>query len=323
MVSTRVAMRLLGHIRNMKSFFRKILLGSRLHREYEAAQLRLNALAAAEDANRAQIESLVRTVMERLENLDRRVDEHHRQIQVRTVMDWITHASLQTSPLVSVVLPTRNRRHLLPRAIDSVQAQSYPNWELLIVDDASTDDTSNFLASLGDSKIHHFRGQGTGVCAARNVALGHARGALIAYLDDDNIMHPQWLRSIVWGFEQHHDVNVIYGAFVVDDTARINRSGSGDLPTLYFWPYDHRAVSVDNIADMGCIAHRAGLPEATFDESLREMGDWDLFLRLTRDVPPIGLPAIACFYTTDAHDRLTNGPTYEADLAAVRAKNRR
>jgi hypothetical protein len=74
---------------------------------------------------------------------------------------------------------------------------------------------------------------------------------------------------------------------------------------------------------MGCIAHRAGLPEARFDESLREMGDWDLFLRLTRRAPPLALPAIACFYTTDAPNRLSHGPTFAADVAAVRAKNRR
>jgi hypothetical protein len=307
----------------MKSFVRKLLLGSRLHREHEAAQFRLiametelnnlrRALSAAEEASRA-----------RMDGLERRVDEHHRQIQVRTVMDWITHAFLRTSPLVSVVLPTRNRRHLLLRAIASVQAQTYTNWELLIVDDASTDDTSNFLTGLADGKIRHFRAQGNGVCAARNIALGRAQGTLVAYLDDDNVMHPQWLKSVVWGFEQRQHANVIYGAFVVDDIARIGRIGSGDLPNLYFWPYDHQAVSVSNIADMGCIAHRAGLAEATFDESFREMGDWDLFLRLTRDAPPLGLPAIACFYTTDAPDRLTNGPTFDADLAAVLAKNRR
>jgi hypothetical protein len=65
------------------------------------------------------------------------------------------------------------------------------------------------------------------------------------------------------------------------------------------------------------------LSEARFDESLREMGDWDLFLRLTREAPPLALPAVACFYTTDAPNRLSNGPTFEADQATVRSKNKR
>jgi glycosyltransferase involved in cell wall biosynthesis len=225
--------------------------------------------------------------------------------------------------LVSVVLPTRDRRDFLPRAIDSVQKQSYRNWELLIVDDGSVDGTAEFLAGLAGERLRCFRHHGAGACAARNVALAQARGALIAYLDDDNMMHPGWLKAVVWGFEQRPEANVLYGAYVVDDAGRIFRKKSGDLPRLFFLPYDHHQVARRSIADIGAIAHRAGLPEARFDESLREMGDWDLFLRLTRTAPPLALPAIACFYTTDAPNRLSHGPTFAADLATVRARNRR
>lgn len=254
---------------------------------------------------------------------ERVVDEQRRQLEVRAVMDWVEHATVRTTPLVSVVLPICDRSALLPRAIASVSRQRYPNWELLIVDDGSVDDTRALLAGISDERLRTFRAEGAGVCAARNIALTHARGELIAYLDDDNIMHPAWLKAVVWAFEQRPEAEVLYGAFVVDDTARIDQRGHGDLPKLYFYPYDHQAVAEANIADMGCIAHRAGLAEARFDESLREMGDWDLFLRLTREMLPLALPAIACFYTTDAPNRLSNGPTFEADLAAVRIRNRR
>jgi glycosyltransferase involved in cell wall biosynthesis len=260
---------------------------------------------------------------ERLAALERAVADHGRQLQVRAVMDWIERATLRSAPLVSVVLPTRDRRDFLPRAIESVQKQSYANWELLIVDDGSVDGTAEFLAGVAGDRVRCFRHHGAGACAARNVALTQARGDLIAYVDDDNMMHPAWLKAVVWGFEQRPEANVLYGGYVVDDAWRINRKRSGDLPRLFFLPYDHQAVARRSIADMGCIAHRAGLPEARFDESLREMGDWDLFLRLTRAAPPLALPAIACFYTTDAPNRLSHGPTFAADVAAVRAKNRR
>jgi glycosyltransferase involved in cell wall biosynthesis len=259
----------------------------------------------------------------RVAALESLLDGYDRHLQVSTVMDWIEHATIHTTPLISVVLPTRDRSSLLPRAIRSVQDQKYRHWELVVVDDGSIDATAAVLAGIDDERVRSFRAGGRGVCAARNVALVQARGELIAYLDDDNMMHPAWLKSVAWGFEQRPDIGVLYGAFVVDDTARINQKGRGDLPHLYFWRYDHHAVAVNNIADMGCIAHRAGLAAAHFDETLREMGDWDLFLRLTRDRPPLALPAIACYYTTDAPNRLTNGSTFEADLAAVRAKNRR
>jgi glycosyltransferase involved in cell wall biosynthesis len=259
----------------------------------------------------------------RVAALERTVADHGRQLHVRAVMDWIERATLRGAPLVSVVLPTRDRRDLLPRAIDSVQKQSYGNWELLIVDDGSVDGTAEFLAGLAGDRLRCFRHHGAGVCAARNVALAQARGDLIAYLDDDNMMHPGWLKAVVWGFEQRPEANVLYGAYMVDDAGRIFRKKSGDLPRLFFLPYDHYQVARRSIADIGAIAHRAGLPEARFDESLREMGDWDLFLRLTRTAPPLALPAIACFYTTDAPHRLSHGPTFAADVAAVRAKNRR
>jgi len=255
--------------------------------------------------------------------LDRTVADHGRQLHVRAVMDWIERATLKSAPLVSIVLPTRDRHDLLARAIESVQKQSYRNWELLIVDDGSVDGTGEFLAGLADARLRCFRHHGAGACAARNVALAQVRGDLIAYLDDDNMMHPAWLKAVVWGFEQRPEASVLYGAYVVDDAFRINRKKTGDLPRLFFLPYDHHDLARRNIADMGCIAHRAGLPDARFDESLREMGDWDLFLRLTRKAPPLSLPAIACFYTTDAPNRLSHGPTFAADVAAVRAKNRR
>ena len=259
----------------------------------------------------------------RIGGLEPALDELRRHLQVRTVMDWVAHATVHTAPLVSIVLPTRDRCAFLPRAIASVHAQSYPHWELLIVDDGSVDHTPALLAGIGNERLRTFHGHGVGVCAARNLALPHARGEIIAYLDDDNLMHPGWLKAVVWGFEQRPEAEVLYGAFVVDDTARILRVDRGDLPQLYFHRYDHRGVAENNIADIGCIAHRAGLAEARFDESLREMGDWDLFLRLTRDRPPLALPAVACFYTTDAPNRLSNGPTFRADEATVRAKNRR
>jgi glycosyltransferase involved in cell wall biosynthesis len=255
--------------------------------------------------------------------LKRRIDEQNRQLQVRTVMDWIAVAPLRTAPLVSVVLPTRDRCGLLPRAIASVMGQSYDNWELLVVDDESVDGTPAFMAGIADERIRAFRGRGAGVCAARNVALAQARGALVAYLDDDNIMHPGWLKAVLWAFEQHPATEVLYGAFIVDDKARLAGHGKGQMPQLYFHSYSYRGAAKHNIADMGCIAHRAELPEARFDESLREFGDWDLFLRLTRHSKPLALPAIACFYTTDAPNRLSWGPTFHAEKALVQAKNHR
>jgi glycosyltransferase involved in cell wall biosynthesis len=259
----------------------------------------------------------------RIEALEQAQSDQQRHLQVRTVMDWIKQAELNSDPLVSVILPTRDRAELLPRAVSSVLHQSYSHWELLIVDDASRDATPDVIANIDDHRVRHFVGRGVGVAAARNIALDEANGQMIAFLDDDNTMHPDWLRSVVWAFEQHPTIDVLYGAYVVDDPLRTGGRSSGGLPSLLFYAYDHHAVVKRNIADIGCIAHRAGLPEGRFDETLRNVTDWDLFLRLTREGPPLQLPAVACFYRSDSPHRLSWGPTFEADVAAVRRRNAR
>ena len=104
------------------------------------------------------------------------------------------------TPLISVVLPTRDRRDRLERAIASVTRQTYPNWQLVVVDDGSVDATPEFLAGLDDKRIRSVRARGLGACAARNIALGLAAGEIIAYLDDDNTFHEEWLKSVAWGF---------------------------------------------------------------------------------------------------------------------------
>ena len=251
------------------------------------------------------------------------VASHDNELLVRRTTDWVGQGRLATAPLVTVVLPTRDRATFVSRAIQSVLDQSYSNWELIVVDDGSVDDTTRVLASFDDVRIRRLCTAGVGACGARNAALDIARGEVVAYIDDDNTMHPNWLSAVVWTFERRPAVDVVYGAFIVDEVKNVDLHGAAAFPQLYFFAYDHHSLVEANIADMGAIAHRAGLEGARFDESLRELGDWDLLLRLTRDKAPLSLPVIACFYATDAPSRLTGGPTYAADEAIVRAKHRR
>ena len=191
----------------------------------------------------------------------------------------------------------------------------------MVVDDAGTDDTAAVVAGFGDPRIQYHRIDHRGVCGARNHGLTRAGGEIVAYLDDDNTMHPGWLKSVVWGFEQHPEADAAYGAFVIDDWTRVNRPGSGSPPALFLHPYDRQALLRGNLADISAIAHRAGLAEARFDEGLREMGDWDLLVRITAHRDPLVLPAIACFYATDAPNRLSGGPTHYNDWAELWRRN--
>jgi glycosyltransferase involved in cell wall biosynthesis len=100
------------------------------------------------------------------------------------------------SPIVSVILPTRDRAHCVADAIASVQAQHFTDWELIIVDDGSLDDTASVVEPfLDDRRIHYVEQAASGSCAARNHGQRLARGGLIAYLDSDNVWYPGFLSA--------------------------------------------------------------------------------------------------------------------------------
>jgi teichuronic acid biosynthesis glycosyltransferase TuaG len=102
----------------------------------------------------------------------------------------------QEAPLVSVIMPVFNAREWLPRAIATVQAQTYSNWELIIADDASTDGSRELIEEMAstDARIRMISlGRNVGAASARNAGLGVARGALIGFLDADDYWHPRKL----------------------------------------------------------------------------------------------------------------------------------
>jgi glycosyltransferase involved in cell wall biosynthesis len=119
--------------------------------------------------------------------------------------------------LVSIVMPVHNLGKYLAEAIDSVRAQTYPNWELLIIDDGSTDDsavTAREYARRDPSRIRyltHDDGRWHGASASRNVGLAHARGEFLGFLDADDVWLPTKLAEQVALFREHPDVEVLYG----------------------------------------------------------------------------------------------------------------
>jgi len=251
--------------------------------------------------------------------LQAEIDDQRRALHVWTTMTWLEQHSVPEGPKVSVVLPTRDRRALLERAVESVLRQEYQRCELVVVVDGSRDSSMRFLEGIDDDRVQVAATHGVGVCAARNVALERATGDLVTYLDDDNVMHPLWLKAVVWAAHSHPEADVFYGARIFDSYDRAHGLGSGGTPWLHFLPWDRDRLEEHNIADMNVIAHRrrTGI---RFDEELSEFGDWDLFLRLTEGRAPVEVPVVACGYTTDAPDRLSGSERQAEEIAAVRRK---
>ena len=98
--------------------------------------------------------------------------------------------------LVSIIMPSYNTGKYIKKSIESVLSQTYNNWELIIVDDCSNDDTDNIVASFNDERIRFFKNSGNkGAAFSRNIALRLAKGEYIAFLDSDDLWHRDKLKK--------------------------------------------------------------------------------------------------------------------------------
>lgn len=124
-------------------------------------------------------------------------------------------------PRVSVVVPAYNYARYLREAIESIQAQDYPELEILVVDNGSTDDTQQVLAAIDEPRLRVFTlAENQGLSAAANLALEHATGEYVAYLDADDRWRPGKLRRQVALMESEPEVGVVFCNFV-----RFNEQG--------------------------------------------------------------------------------------------------
>ncbi len=132
--------------------------------------------------------------------------------------------------LVSIIMPSYNTACFIGETIKSVLAQSYENWELLIVDDCSTDDTDEVIKPyLSDSRIRYLKNEkNSGAAVSRNYALREAKGKWIAFLDSDDIWHPEKLERQV-KFMCEHDYKFTYTDY------KIQLNGAW-LPYVYYGP---------------------------------------------------------------------------------------
>lgn len=98
--------------------------------------------------------------------------------------------------LISIIIPVYNRAGLIERCVLSVRAQTHTLWELIIVDDGSTDHTKEVITGLGDTRIRYVYQQNSGAAAARNTGVILATGSYIVFLDSDDEAEPEWLSEL-------------------------------------------------------------------------------------------------------------------------------
>jgi glycosyltransferase involved in cell wall biosynthesis len=141
---------------------------------------------------------------------------------------------MNSAPLVSAIIIFLNEERFLAEAIESVIGQSYRHWELLLVDDGSTDRSSaiarEFAARMPD-RIHYYEHQGhanRGMSAARNLGLDHARGRYVGFLDGDDAWEPEKLREQVGVLEANSRAAMVYGRTLIWHSWRAAGPAAGD-----------------------------------------------------------------------------------------------
>ena len=109
---------------------------------------------------------------------------------------------MHQEPFVSIIIPTYNRSYIIRGAIESIVRQTNPRWELIVVDDGSTDNTEQVVASFGDNRIRYVRQENQRVARARNHGVSLARAKWVAYLDSDNELFPEYVDTMLRWLEK-------------------------------------------------------------------------------------------------------------------------
>jgi len=187
-------------------------------------------------------------------------------------------------PTVSVIIPTHNRKQRVVRTVESVLGQSFRDFELIVVDDGSTDGTTDHLRSLFQSKIHLLTQEQCGVSAARNAGTEQSRGQYLSFLDSDDFWHRDKLK-VQCDFHQQNP------QFQISQTEehwirhgkRVNPRQKHQKPTGYIFP---QSLHLCTVSPSSVMIRKSLFDDiGRFDERLKACEDYDLWLRLAASHP--------------------------------------
>jgi glycosyltransferase involved in cell wall biosynthesis len=224
--------------------------------------------------------------------------------------------ALLPRPSISVILPTFNRARLVCDAIESVLAQTCEHWELIVVDDGSSDDTCETVAPyLSDPRIRYVRQDNAGCSAARNRGLAETSAPFVAYLDSDNVFYPDFLGRAVDLLATDPDADMLYGALATE-------SHGLEHTCILLEPFDRARLLEGNFIDTGVIVHRRALADRLggWDPSFGRLADWELALRYTAEKPARVLYALACHYRVSDDLRISDTVPYGPEYVSIRSR---
>jgi len=181
---------------------------------------------------------------------------------------------------VSVIIPAYNKAEYTRRTVESVLTQDYPDIEIIVVDDGSTDNTASVMATYGN-RINYVLKANGGACSARNEGIRRATGKYVTFLDCDDLFCPQKIKKCVAYLETNPQFGFVYTAayFIDEDDA---------ITGTYCHPRSREGKIVENlilgnfICNSTVVVRKSVLQQVgLFDEAFFTPADWDMWLRLS------------------------------------------
>lgn len=239
-----------------------------------------------------------------------------------------------TQPLVSILVPVKNGKRYIAETVDSILGQDYENFELIIVDDGSTDFDYKSLESL-DPRIKVQRTTGLGVSAARNLGLAVAQGDFIAFNDADDVWFPGKLKAQIEYLKKHPQTGVVFGKFIkwhpsakgsFPEAATLSTDCTGLVdcdPARSGWIYTRLVMGL--LVGMNTALIRRQIYEQVggFDESLSKGEDYDFWLRCSQITEMDclnGFVALYRIHDASAMSRLEDSNNLRDLLISARAR---
>lgn len=226
-------------------------------------------------------------------------------------------------PLVTIVVPCYNHAHYLSNALVSTINQTYSNWEALIIDDGSIDNTAEVAAQFTDPRIRYIYQENQGLSAARNTAVKAATGAYLAFLDADDEWYPEFLSrcmSVIKANESPRLAGVYTSCVHIDENSNLlPQPGNITVPPeeLYcrlleggFFPPNTVVVRTDLVKEAGL-----------FDTQLTSLEDTDMWLRLSKRYLMTGIPEPLARYRISPGSMASNIANMHANRMAVLSKH--
>ncbi|MCX8490693.1 MAG: glycosyltransferase family A protein [Cyclobacteriaceae bacterium] len=189
---------------------------------------------------------------------------------------------MTNNPLFSVVIPTYNRAGFIRKAIESVLAQTYQDFEIVVVDDGSTDDTETVVKSIANTKIHYHKKVNAERAAARNFGAKISNGQYVNFLDSDDVVYPQHLQVANEFIAQHKGLAIFHlGYDIKDEHNRLIRS------TTNIQSINQQILSGNILSCNGVFIEKEIIMVNQFNEdrALSSLEDWELWIRISARYP--------------------------------------